>query len=81
MQVAARLRPMLRRGRRELTLAGAFEMTDADRFEAFVGEQPNYAPALARLQEMEAAVLEAPDDDRIVPFRRLPSAAAKSKSA
>jgi hypothetical protein len=50
-------------------------------FEAFVGEQPNYAPALARLQEMEAAVLEAPDDDRIVPFRRLPSAAAKSKSA
>jgi hypothetical protein len=50
-------------------------------FEAFVGEQPNYAPALARLQEMEAAVLEAPDDDRIVPFRQLPSAAAKSKSA
>jgi RNA polymerase sigma-70 factor (ECF subfamily) len=38
MQVAARLRPMLRRGRPELTLAGAFEMTDADRFEAFVRE-------------------------------------------
>src|SRR5215813_13913389 len=38
MQVAARLRPGLRRGRLELTLARAPEMTDADRFEAFVRE-------------------------------------------
>ena len=47
MQVAARLRPMLRRGRRELTLAGAFEMTDADRFEAFVGEYQDMVFATA----------------------------------
>jgi tetratricopeptide (TPR) repeat protein len=50
-------------------------------FEAFVGEQPNYAPALDRLREMEAAASSAPDDARVVPFRRLLSAAAKSKSA
>ena len=49
-------------------------------FEAFVGEQPSYAPALARLREMEATASDAPDDARVVPFRRLP-AAAKSKSA
>jgi tetratricopeptide (TPR) repeat protein len=46
-------------------------------FEAFVGEQPNYAPALDRLREMEAAAANAPDDARVVPFRRLASAAAK----
>jgi hypothetical protein len=50
-------------------------------FEAFVGEQPNYAPALARLREMEATASNAPDDARVVPFRRLQQAAAKSKSA
>ena len=51
-------------------------------FEAFVGEQPNYAPALDRLREMEAAAsADVPDDARVVPFRRLASAAAKSKSA
>jgi hypothetical protein len=53
-------------------------------FEAFVGEQPNYAPALDRLREMEAAAsADVPDADdaRVVPFRRLASAAAKSKSA
>ena len=51
-------------------------------FEAFVGEQPNYAPALDRLREMEAAAsADEPDDARVVPFRRLASAAAKSKSA
>jgi hypothetical protein len=50
-------------------------------FEAFVGEQPNYAPALDRLREMEAAASSGPDDARVVPFRRLPSAAAKSKTA
>jgi tetratricopeptide (TPR) repeat protein len=50
-------------------------------FEAFVDEQPNYAPALDRLREMEAAASNAQDDARVVPFRRLPSAAAKSKSA
>jgi RNA polymerase sigma-70 factor, ECF subfamily len=38
MQVAARLWPGLRRGRSELALAGAPEMTDSDRFEAFVRE-------------------------------------------
>ena len=47
MQVAARLRPMLRRGRPELTLAGAFEMTDADRFEAFVREYQDMVFATA----------------------------------
>jgi hypothetical protein len=51
-------------------------------FEAFVGEQPNYAPALDRLREMEAAAsADVPADARVVPFRRLASAAAKSKSA
>jgi hypothetical protein len=51
-------------------------------FEAFVGEQPNYAPALDRLREMEAAAsADVPDDGRVVPFRRSASAAAKSKSA
>jgi len=50
-------------------------------FEAFVGEQPNYAPALDRLREMEATASNGPDDARVVPFRRLPSAPAKSKSA
>ena len=48
-------------------------------FEAFIGEQPDYAPALARLRDMEAAASGTPDDARVVPFRRLP--AAKSKSA
>ena len=38
MQVAARLRPRLRRGRPDATLAGALEMTEAQRFEAFVRE-------------------------------------------
>jgi len=47
MQVAARLRPMLRRGRLELTLAGAFEMTDSDRFEAFVREYQDMVFATA----------------------------------
>ena len=51
-------------------------------FEAFVGEQPSYAPALDRLREMEAAAsADVPDDARVVPFRRLASAAAKSKTA
>lgn len=51
-------------------------------FEAFVGEQPSYAPALDRLREMEAAAsADVPDDARVVPFRRLASAAAQSKSA
>src|SRR6185295_14371189 len=47
MQVAARLRPGLRRGRPELTLAGAPEMTDADRFEAFVREYQDMVFATA----------------------------------
>src|SRR4029079_17788412 len=47
MQVAARLRPMLRRGRLELTLAGAPEMTQADRFEAFVREYQDMVFATA----------------------------------
>src|SRR6478672_1809392 len=47
MQVAARLRPGLRRGRLELALAGAPEMTDADRFEAFVREYQDMVFATA----------------------------------
>ena len=47
MQVAARLRPGLRRGRPELTLAGAPEMTEADRFEAFVREYQDMVFATA----------------------------------
>ena len=47
MQVAARLRPRLRRGHPELTLAGAPEMTDADRFEAFVREYQDMVFATA----------------------------------
>ena len=51
-------------------------------FEAYVGEQPIYAPAVDRLREMEAAAsADEPDDARVVRFRRLASAAAKSKSA
>ena len=49
-------------------------------FEAFVAEQPEYAPALARLCQMQAAAAAAPDDSRVVPFR-LPSSALKSRSA
>ena len=47
MQVAARLRPGLRRGRPEVMLAGAREMTDADRFEAFVREYQDMVYATA----------------------------------
>ena len=47
MQVAARLRPGLRRGRVELALAGTPEMTDADRFEAFVREYQDMVFATA----------------------------------
>ena len=47
MQVAARLRPGLRRGRPELALAGAPEMTEADRFEAFVREYQDMVFATA----------------------------------
>src|SRR5262245_6550517 len=47
MQVAARLRPRLRRGRPEVTLAGAPEMTVADRFEAFVREYQDMVFATA----------------------------------
>jgi RNA polymerase sigma-70 factor, ECF subfamily len=47
MQVAARLRPRLRRGRPELALAGAPEMTEADRFEAFVREYQDMVFATA----------------------------------
>ena len=47
MQVAARLRPRLWRGRLELTLAGAPEMTEADRFEAFVREYQDMVFATA----------------------------------
>ena len=47
MQVAARLWPGLRRGRSELTLAGAPEMTDSHRFEAFVREYQDMVFATA----------------------------------
>jgi RNA polymerase sigma-70 factor (ECF subfamily) len=46
MQVA-RLRPRVRRGRPELALAGAPEMTEADRFEAFVREYQDMVFATA----------------------------------
>jgi hypothetical protein len=49
-------------------------------FEAFVAEQPEYAPALVRLCQMQAAAAASPDDSRVVPFR-LPSSALKSRSA
>jgi hypothetical protein len=49
-------------------------------FEAFVAERPEYAPALARLCQMQAAAAASPDDSRVVPFR-LPSSALKSRSA
>lgn len=49
-------------------------------FEAFISEQPYYAPALVRLREMQAAAADSPDDSRVVPFR-LPSNALKSRSA
>jgi RNA polymerase sigma-70 factor, ECF subfamily len=45
--VAASLRPRLQRGRPELTLAGASDMTDADRFEAFVREYQDMVFATA----------------------------------
>lgn len=47
-------------------------------FEAFIDEQPNYAPALVRLRNMEAAASGALDDARVVRFRRLPAAQSKS---
>ena len=47
MQVAALLRPGLRRGRPELALADAPEMTEADRFEAFVREYQDMVFATA----------------------------------
>jgi RNA polymerase sigma-70 factor (ECF subfamily) len=47
MQVAARLRPRLRRGHAELALAGAPEMSDSDRFEAFVREYQDMVFATA----------------------------------
>jgi tetratricopeptide (TPR) repeat protein len=49
-------------------------------FEAFIAEQPNYAPALARLRRMQVAAADSPEDSRVVPFR-LPSNALKSRSA
>jgi RNA polymerase sigma-70 factor, ECF subfamily len=47
MQVAARLCPGLRQGRSELALAGAPEMTDSERFEAFVREYQDMVFATA----------------------------------
>jgi tetratricopeptide (TPR) repeat protein len=47
-------------------------------FEAFIGEQPDYASALERLRDLEAAASGPPDDARVVPFRRLPVAQSKS---
>ncbi|MGH9256244.1 MAG: tetratricopeptide repeat protein [Vicinamibacterales bacterium] len=49
-------------------------------FERFFTRRPDYAPALVRLREMEAAA-GAPDDKRVIPFRPLPSVAAKSRNA
>jgi hypothetical protein len=51
-------------------------------FEQFTFQTPDYAPALVRLHEMEAAAGGAPGDGkRFGPFRALPASANKSPSA
>jgi len=50
-------------------------------FEEFITQEPDYVPALVRLRELEAAATDASGDTRVVPFRPLPSAAPKSRSA
>lgn len=49
-------------------------------FREFVDQQPEYVPATVRLREMEAAA-GAPDDKRVVPFRRVVPTAVNSRTA
>lgn len=50
-------------------------------YREFIAQQPDYLPATMRLREMEAEASGSPDDNRVVPFRRLIPAVVKSRTA